>query len=126
MSEVKRWVWVFDGMSETPKCSGSYVEAKDYDAALAREAALREELAESGKADHLRARIAFLTKEIHAMSDRLTAAEQRNAETSAALQLATRLLASGLSALNPRAGLAKNVRAFLDSQRKPTESGASE
>lgn len=47
------------------------------------------------------------------------------AEASASLQLATRLLASGLSALNPRAGLAKNVRAFLDSQRKQTESGAS-
>jgi hypothetical protein len=60
------------------------------------------------------------------LSQRLTATEQRNAESSAAPQLATRLLASGLSALNPRAGLAKNVRAFLESQRKPTESGASE
>lgn len=50
-------------------------------------AALREELAESGKADHLRARIAFLTKEVHAranerddLQQRLADAERRNAE----------------------------------------------
>ena len=50
-------------------------------------AALREELAESGRADHLRQRIAFLTTEVHARADerddlqqRLTAAEQRNVE----------------------------------------------
>jgi len=61
-----------------------------------------------------------------ALHNKMAIAEQRNAETSVSLQLATRLLASGLSVLNPRAGLAKNVRDFLDSQRKPTESGASE
>jgi hypothetical protein len=97
-----------------------------YKAAIEKQEELREELAKSGRADHLRQRIAFLTTEIHKQAERLTAAEQRNAESSASLQLATRLLASGLSALNPRAGLAKNVRAFLDSQRNPTESGASE
>jgi len=50
-------------------------------------AALREELAESGRADHLRQRIAFLTTEVHAragerddLQQRLTAAEQRNVE----------------------------------------------
>jgi hypothetical protein len=40
------------------------------DAALGREAELREELKKSGSADHLRARVAFLTKEIHAMPER--------------------------------------------------------
>jgi len=55
-------------------------------------AALREDLAESGKADHLRARITFLTTEVHAragerddLQQRLAAAERRNAECMALL-----------------------------------------
>jgi len=57
----------------------------------------------------------------------LAAAEQRNAETSASLQLATKLLDQTLAALNPTANLAKNIRALLkDHRTKPTESGASD
>jgi hypothetical protein len=54
------------------------VLASDYDAARSELAALREELAKSGRADHLRQRIAFLTTEIHKQAKRLSAAEQRN------------------------------------------------
>lgn len=61
------------------------------------------------------------------LKERLTAAEQRNAEVSASVQLAAKLLDQTLAALNPTAKLAKNIREFLDAQRtKPTESGASE
>lgn len=59
------------------------------------------------------------------LSQRLTAAEQRNAETSAALQLSSVLLEQTLAALNPTAKLSRGIREFLKSQRtKPTESGA--
>jgi len=70
-SEVQRYT--FKG------AAGYYVYSKDYDAAQSELSTLREELAESGKADHLRQRIAFLTTEIHKQAERLTAAEQRNA-----------------------------------------------
>lgn len=51
-------------------------------AALAREALLQEELEKSGSAEHLRARVAFLTKEIHEISDRLAASNELLRESS--------------------------------------------
>jgi septal ring factor EnvC (AmiA/AmiB activator) len=83
MSEVKRISVFMHG----PNKKVDMVEASHLDSAQSELAALREELAESGRADHLRQRIAFLTTEIHAraserddLQQRLTAAEQRNAE----------------------------------------------
>ena len=62
-------------------------------------AVLREELAESGRADHLRQRIAFLTAEVHARAEerdaaleRLADAERRNAEL---VELLQRVVDSG-------------------------------
>ena len=101
-------------------------------------AALREELAESGRADHLRQRIAFLTTEVHAranerdaLQQRLTAAEQRNAT------LVEAAYKEGFSDGYSRGDSRERLR-FVDSQNidwdesdakrglKPTESGASE
>jgi len=65
-------------MYEDP--TGKFVEFFYYEAAQMALTALRKELAESGRADHLRARIAFLTGEVHAISKRLTATNQRNIE----------------------------------------------
>ena len=112
---------------EDDQCGGCYWAPINHAKHQAELAALREELASADRsAETLHEVIGRLKSERDEAQQRLTAAEQRNAESSAAMQLATRLLASGLSALNPRAGLAKNVRAFLESQRKPTESGVSE
>lgn len=89
-------------------------------------AALREELA---KVELKLSQSDFnYDSSIDEMQQRLAAAEQRNAEGSAAMQLATKLLDRTLSALNPRNSLAYEVHHFLAAHRKnkPTESGASE
>jgi hypothetical protein len=105
MSEVKRFRADHRHVVETEFDDAQYVLVADYDASQSEVARLEGE---------------FDTLEHTNITLKLSLAE-----SSASLQLATRLLASSLSALNPRAGLAKNVRAFLDSQRKPTEPGAS-
>lgn len=87
-----------------------------YDAAQSELAALREELAESGKADHLRQRISFLTTEIHNQAERLAAAEQRNAELVAEVARRDALLEE----------LGCPFDQVSDLYQKPTESGASE
>lgn len=119
-----------------PDAGRVYSEA--YDAALAREAVLREELEESDavvtKLSTLLAGVAIALRgpelELHrhgynglpelisALQQRLTVAEQRAAELTASLQLATRLLNASKSNLKPTGKLGKAIRDFLNSRHK--------
>ena len=123
MSEIKRFNCYAEGLTVHFEAdeSGDWISAQD---ALAREAAPLEELAiETSRLSVEVATSNLLGQQRDALQLRLTAAEQRNAEASASVQLAAKLLDQTLAALNPTAKLAKNIREFLDAQRtKPTES----
>ncbi|MGS0735514.1 hypothetical protein ACVBEG_02910 [Pseudomonas sp. GG8] len=115
MSEVKlRINW---NMQEFyPDTDGQYVLASDYDAALAREAALREEL-ESFKDRRFAARL-----EKDELRKRLTIAEQRNAELVELLQECVNVVRFGEDFDLPITTMAR-IDALLTNS---TESGASE
>ena len=85
-------------------------------------AACRQLMAGSG------GRIAGANEARYEAEDALEACEKRNAESSASMQSAAKLMEQMLSSLNPRRRLAVKVREFLSDYRnsKPTESGASE
>ena len=102
---------------------GCFVNFSDYKTTQSELAALREELAESGKADHLRQRIAFLTTEIHKQAERLAAAEQQNAELMALMAR----VEDHFKFWSDHA-YAEVLHGVIEDYRKikPTESGASE
>lgn len=104
------------------RCSGTGIDwRKSCESAQVELAALREELAQSGRADHLRQRIAFLTSEIHKQAESLTTAEQRNASLT---DLLVHTLAYYTESCFPE-DLLLEVKVAIGSV-KPTESGASE
>jgi hypothetical protein len=113
MSEVKRYCPSMDSQ-ELYDLQSLVVDSRDYDAALAREAALREELATAK---------AVMAHDYELMQQRLTAAEQRNAELIGLLQGWLDLFPyRGTFQDGPLAKMKGHTRAAL----KPTESGASE
>lgn len=123
MSEVKRYAVI-----ETALCIGGnlhegevlMIRADEHDRELS---ALREELAESGRADHLRQRISFLTSEIHKQAERLTAAEQRNATLEILVRQFQGVAYGGFLDDDHLLRMQRDIDAALT---KPTESGASE
>lgn len=107
---------------------GDWVSSSDFDAALAREAALREELAKAREAakeelDGVKYTRRKFRQERDDLQQRLTAAEQRNAEL-------VELLSNVSESVTGRNGTFARIPADWFDKRdavlKPTESGASE
>lgn len=144
MSEVKRW-WANWHMQEyVANSNGQYVLASDFDAALAREAALREELARKDVV------IEDMVESNCDMAQFLAVAEQRNADLSQTLKSAVGRAArkwfyesfdGDLLELMQKAGLIAQAEGFslsviatlqldvesaIDAALNPTESGASD
>lgn len=114
VSHVKRWEPrnTIVGFDMEPRKNGSFVLSCDYDAAQSELSALREELAECNK------RKAWWVDSAKTLDERLTAAEQRNAELIA-------LLEHAYGAINENDGW-KELCARILAVVQPAESGASE
>jgi len=119
MSEVKRYEMRF----RTDTCCivhlevehGVWVKGSDMDALLAREAALREELAEC------KTQKAWWVDSAKTLDERLTAAEQRNARYESLLRQIIPCLAMSTNTTAPT-----YIRKINEALPQPTESGASE
>lgn len=121
MGDVKRYTEsCMEGGGVCPSRDGEFVTFLDYEAALAREAALREELAQTKRTAITE--IEALHRTMYGQAKDLTAAEQRNAELIELLRETLPALALGASAFKSVKPVQMKVRAAL----KPTESGASE
>lgn len=136
MSEVKRYGRIGDmvlatkGLLELYPDMTVYVKASDYDATQSELAALREELTKSREAakeelDGVKYTRRKFRRERDDLQQRLTAAEQRNAELVELLQATSSPVVDGELFTMERFQARANARTYLASI-KPTESGASE